>query len=70
MTDFYTLAQDLQECKNDKQLLKVAQDIMKNKAKYGLDEDQINKLEQIGIRRYDQLERERQFMFRNKKWGN
>lgn len=67
MSDFYTLMQDLKECNSDGELFTVAKDIMTNKSKYGLDDYQLGKLEQIGLQRYEQLERDRQEMFRNKK---
>lgn len=67
MSDFYTLMQDLKECNSDGELLTVAKDIMTNKSKYGLDDYQLNKLEQVGLQRYEQLERDRQEMFRNRK---
>lgn len=68
--EFHTLIQDIQECTSDKQLLKVVQDIWTNKSKYRLDEGQLYKLEQAGLRKYEEFDRERREMFRNKKFGN
>jgi len=67
MSDFYTLMQDLKECRSDGELLTMAQKIMNNKSLYGLDDYQMDKLEQAGIQRYEQLQRERNEMFRNRK---
>lgn len=68
--EFHTLIQDIQECTSDKQLLKVVQNIWTNKSKYRLDEGQLYKLEQVGLRKYEEFERERRELFRNKKFGN
>ena len=70
MSEYHVLSQDLMECKSEKELLKVVKDIVKNKSRYGLDDFEMNKLEQIGMKRYEQIDRERREMFRNRKFGN
>jgi hypothetical protein len=59
----------IEECKDEKQLLRVVEDIMRNTKKYGLDEVDLDKLEQVGMRKYEQFKRERSLLIKNKKQG-
>lgn len=70
MSIYHELLLDINECKNDKDLLKIVQYIMDNKKKHQLDEVDLDKLEQAGMRKYEQFERERQALHRNKRFGN
>lgn len=63
------LYQKIKECRNHQELLKVATDISKNQQQYKLDDYQIDRLEQAGMIRLEQLEREGRHMIKNKKQG-
>jgi len=68
--NYYELAGKLNDCKNDRELLKIATYIMENSKRLNLSDNDINKLEQIGIRKHDQFMREGERMMKNSKIGS
>lgn len=66
---YHELRGSIEECKTEKELLTIVEDIMRHSKKYKLDEYHIDKLEEIGTRKYENMLRERQFMMKNKKQG-
>jgi len=69
MSKYHELVVDLKNCKTEKDLMYIATDISANRKTYGLDMLDVEKLEQIGLRRYEELQRERNQMVKNKKQG-
>lgn len=67
MSVYHELIVDIKNCHTEKELLKVAQYIESNKKKLKLDELQVDKLEQTGLRRYEEIVNERNHMIKNRK---
>jgi hypothetical protein len=66
----YTLYRtDIEECKSEQQLLKVVENIMAGARQNNIDDYQMQRLEEIGMRKFEQLQRERERMIKNKKQG-
>lgn len=68
--NFFELASQLQECKNESQLMKVATYISNNSKRLKLSDFDVDKLEQIGIRRYEEIKRNGAMLIRNTKIGS
>jgi uncharacterized protein YjiS (DUF1127 family) len=66
---YHELSVDLRNCNSERELLRVATYIQNNKKKLQLDESDIERLQSIGISRYEALTRERNAMIKNKKQG-
>lgn len=66
---YHELAVDLRNCNSERELLRVATYIQNNKKKLKLDESDVERLQAIGISRYETLSRERNAMIKNKKQG-
>lgn len=66
---FHDLIIDLKNCKNERELLKVASYISENQKKLQLDVSDVEKLESIGMKRYEEIQRDRAGIIRNKKQG-
>lgn len=69
MSTKHELMSDILECKTEKQLLRVVQTIVNNSKKWKLDEVDIQRLEEAGMRKYETMQRERSAMIKNKKQG-
>jgi hypothetical protein len=67
-SNYHELTVDIKNCKTEKELLKVIQYIDQNRKKLKLDEYDIEKLEAIGLRRYEEMTRERNIMVKNKRY--
>lgn len=63
------LYQMIRECKSHMELFKVAKDISVNQKQYKLDDYQMDRLEQAGMIRVEQLEREGRHLIKNKRQG-
>ena len=59
---------DLKNCNTEKELLKVVQYIDSNRKNLKLDDYDIQKLEAVGMQKYESMVMERQMMVRNKKF--
>lgn len=57
----------IENCRTEVELLKIVEDVMKNTKENKLDEVDIDKLEQLGMRKYEAMLRDRQMMFKNRK---
>lgn len=64
---FYDLTVDIKNCKTEKDLLKIIQYIVANQKKLRLDDYDMQRLESIGMQKYESMTIERQIMVRNKK---
>lgn len=60
---------DIKECKNEQQLLKVVENIMHGAKQNHIDDYQMQRLEEEGMKKYEQFQRERSVMIKNKKQG-
>lgn len=67
MSAYHELVIDIKNCMSEKELLKVVQYIDSNKKELKLDEVQIERLEAIGMRRYEEMTIERNQMIKNRK---
>ena len=67
---YYECRQMLEEAKNMTVLTKVANRIMDIAREHKFDDVHMDKLEQVGMRRYEQLTREMAGLMRNKKIGS
>lgn len=67
MSTYHELVIDIKNCMTEKELLKVVQYIDSNKKKLKLDEVQIERLEAVGMRRYEEMTIERNQMIKNRK---
>lgn len=67
---YHELSAQLQECKTERELLKIAEYVSRNSKKLKLDSYEVDKLEQIGIRKYEEFQRRGQEMMRNSKIGS
>lgn len=66
---YHNLIVDLKNCKNERELLKVVSYISQNQAKLKLDDSDMDRLQDIGMRRLEEIQRDRNSMIRNKKQG-
>lgn len=66
---FHDLIVDIKNCKNERELLKVVSYISENQKKLKLDVSDVEKLEAIGMKRYEEIQRDRADIIRNKKQG-
>lgn len=67
MSVYHELIVDIKNCKTEKELLNVVQFIDTNKNKLKLDDFQIERLEAIGLKRYEEMTIERNQMIKNRK---
>lgn len=67
MSVYHELIVDIKNCQSEKDLLKIIQHIDSNKKKLRLDEVDVEKLEAIGLRKYEEMVSERNYMARNRK---
>lgn len=67
MENYHDALIEIKNCKSEKQLLKVVEAIVANSKKLDLDETDLQRLEEVGMHKYEQFERERRQMVRNKK---
>lgn len=57
---------DIEECRDEQQLLKVVEAIMNGTKQNNIDEYQLDKLEQAGIRKYERLRIESERLIKNR----
>lgn len=60
---------EIKNCKNEAALLKIVQYISTNQKKLRIDESEMQRLEDEGMRKYESFQRERNALIRNKKQG-
>jgi len=70
LENYYELADKLNNCKNDRELMRVATYIMENSKHLRLSDSDMDKLEQIGIRKHEQIILDGTDMMRNSKIGS
>lgn len=64
---YHELVIDIKNCQTEKDLLKIVKYIDSNRKKLKLDDYDIERLEKIGLRRYEEITIERQQMIKNRK---
>lgn len=67
MSAYHECIVDIKNCATEKELLKVIQFIDANKDKLKLDSYQMEKLEAVGLKRYEEITFERNQMIKNRK---
>ena len=67
-TTFHELVVDIKNCQSERELLKIIQYIDSNKKKLKLDDYDIERLEAIGMRRYEEMTRERNHLVKNRRY--
>ena len=65
---FYELTVDIKNCKTEKELLKIVQYIVANQKRLKLDDYEMQRLEAIGMEKYESMSIERQMMVKNRKF--
>lgn len=67
MSTYYDLIVELKNCKTEKQLMEVAEYIDTNKKTLGLDDYHLEKLQAVGMQKYERMVMERNMMVKNRK---
>lgn len=66
---YHDIRVEIENCKTERDLLRIVEDVVKNSKKYHLDEVDLQRLEDVGMKKYERFQRDRMFMIKNKKQG-